>query len=80
MRHVVTAQPFGPVVRLLGRVVTLLEGMAFWTAAAFPFVYLGAFLLHARGSLGGTAITLLAAVNLVAIVAGHRYGGNGRDR
>ena len=74
------AQPLGPVVRLLGRVVTLLEGMAFWTAAVFPFVHLGAFLLHARGSLGGTAITLLAAVNLVAIVAGHRYGGNRRDR
>ena len=80
MRHVVTAQPFGPVVRLLGRVVTLLEGMAFWTAAVFPFVHLGAFLLHARESLGGTTIALLVAVNLVAIVAGHRYGGNRRDR
>ena len=74
------AQPLGPVVRLLGRVVTLLEGMAFWTAAVFPFVHLSAFLLHARGSLGGTTVALLVAVNLVAIVAGHRYDGSRGDR
>ena len=80
MRHVVTAQPFGPVVRLLGWVVTLLEGMAFWTAAVFPFVHFGAFLLHARESLSGTTIALLVVVNLVAIVVGHRYDGAGGDR
>ena len=74
------AQSFGPVVRLLRWVVTLLEGMAFWTAAVFPFVHLGAFLLHARESLGGTTIALLVAVNLVAIVVGHRYDGNRGDR
>ena len=74
------AQPLGPVVRLLGRVVTLLEGMAFWTAAVFPFVHLGAFLLHARESLGGTTVASLVAVNLVAIVVGHRYDGSRGDR
>ena len=80
MRHVVTAQPLAPVIRLLGGVVTLLEGVAFWTAAVFPFVHLGAFLLHARGSLGGTTIALLVAVNLGAIVVGHRHDGDRGDR
>ena len=80
MRHATVARPFGPMIRLLGRVVTLLEGMAFWTAAVFPFVHLGAFLLHARGSLGGTTIALLVAVNIVAIVVGHRYDGDRGDR
>ncbi len=78
MKHAVASRPSGPAVRLLGRFVALLEGMAFWTAAAFPFVHLGAFLLYARESLAGTTVALLVAVNLVAIVVGHRY--DGRDR
>ena len=71
MGYATTARPFGPVVRLLGRLVTLPEGMASWTAA-FPLVHLGAFLLHARESLGGTTLAVLVAVTLVAIVVGHR--------
>ena len=79
MRHAMTARPFGPVVRLLGRLVALLEGMSFWTAVVSPFVQIGAFLLHARESLGGTTLAPLVAVTLAAIVVGHRYD-DGRDR
>ena len=79
MGYATAARPFGPVVRLLGRLVTLPEEMASWTAAS-PLVHLSAFLLHARGSLGGTTIALLVAVNLVAIVVGHRHDGYRGDR
>ena len=72
------AQPFEPVVWLLERFAAPLEGTAFRTAAPFPLVYTGAFLLHARESVGGTAFALLAAVNLVAVVAHQR--GDRRDR
>ena len=78
MRYaIVPGELFEPLGWVLARLVALLEGVAFWAAATFPFVHVAAVVLYARESLSGTALVLLVALNAVAIVAGHRYN---RDR
>ncbi len=63
----------GPERGVVARLVAVLEGVAFWAAATFPFVHLGAVVLYARGTLPGTVLVALAAVHAAAIVAGHRH-------
>jgi len=63
----------GPVSGVVARLLALVEGVAFWTAATFPFAHVGAVLLYARGSLSDTMLVGLLAVHVAAIVAGHRH-------
>lgn len=69
-----------PVSGLLSRLVAVFEGIAFWTAATFPFAHVGALLLYANGALSGTAIVGLVAVHVTAILAGHRHNQTDGDR
>jgi hypothetical protein len=68
---------FEPIGRALGRLLAFVEGVAFWAAAMFPFVHVGAGLLYVQDSIRTEAFVGLALLNAAAIVVGHRYD---RDR
>ena len=82
MRHAtVTGRLFEPLGWALGRLLAVVEGMAFWAAAAFPFVHAAAGLLYVRESITTSLLLGLALLHATAIVVGHRYnrgGGGGR--
>jgi hypothetical protein len=82
MRHAtVTGRLFEPFSWALGRLLTVVEGMAFWAAATFPVVHAAAGLLYVYGTLRTEVLVGLALVHATAIVVGHRYncgGGGGR--
>lgn len=81
MRHAgVPGGLFQPLARALARLVAVLEGVAFWAAATFPFVHLAAVAMYAQDALSGTVLVGLAAMNAVAIVLGHRHNRLGGDR
>lgn len=74
MRHATVSgrlsEPFG---WALGRLLAFVEGVAFWAAAAFPFVHVAAVGLYVRGSLSETTLAVLVVLHAAAIVAGHRH-------
>lgn len=51
----------------------LVARLAFWTAVAFPAVYVAVHLRYGFGSLGSTALVALVAGNALAVVVGHRH-------
>ena len=78
MRHVtVTGRLFEPLGWALGRLLAVVEGVAFWAAAAFPFVHAAAGLLYVRESIWMEVLIGLALVHVTAIIVGHRYGHDG---
>ena len=80
MRHaMVPGRLFEPLGWALGRLVTLVEGVAFWAAATFPFVHVAAGLLYVRESIPASTLVALALINAAAIVVGHRHGYGGRS-
>ena len=82
MRHAtVTGRLFEPLGWALGRLLAVVEWVAFWTAAAFPFVHAAAGLLYVQESISTSVLVGLALAHATAIVVGHRYnrgGGGGR--
>jgi hypothetical protein len=78
MRHAtVTGRLLEPLGWALGRLLTVVEGMAFWTAAAFPFVHAAVGLLYVRESISTSVLVGLALLHATAIVIGHRYNREG---
>ena len=78
MRHAtVTDRLFDPLGWALGRLLAVVEGVAFWAAAAFPFVHAAAGLLYMRESISTSVLIGLALVHAAAIVVGHRYNREG---
>jgi len=74
MRHIMApSRLFEPLGLALGRLVAFVEGVAFWAAAMFPFVYVAAGLLYVRESVPASTPVLLGLVNAAAIVVGHRH-------
>lgn len=49
------------------------ERMAFWTAIAFPAVYVGVAVLRDRIPAFGAVVFALLAVNALVLLAGHAY-------
>ena len=78
MRYaIVPGELFEPLGWVLARLVALLEGVAFWAAAAFPFVHAAAGLLYVRESISTSVLVGLALLHATAIVVGHRYNREG---
>lgn len=61
---------------LVGRVLGLVRGIAFWTAILLPFTYVPLLLGDPPETLFGT----LLALNVVALVVGHGHRRQPRER
>ena len=70
---------FEPLGWALGRLLALVEGVAFWAAATFPFVHVAAGLLYVQETISAPTLVTLALINAAAIVVGHRHGYGGRS-
>ena len=74
MHAMVPGRPFEPLGRALGRLLALVEGVASWAAATFPFAHAAAGLLYVRELVPASTLVLLGLVNAVVVVVGHRHG------
>ena len=77
----VSGRLFEPLGWALGRLLAVVEGVAFWTAVTFPLVHAAAGLLYVRETIWTEVLLGLALVHAAAIVVGHQYnrdGGGGR--
>ena len=75
MRHtMVPGRPFEPLGRALGRLLALVEGVAFRAAATFPLVHVAAGLLYVHESVPASTLVLLGLINAAVVVVGHRHG------
>ena len=78
MRHAtVTGRLLEPLGWALGRLLAVVEGVAFWAAAAFSLVHAAAGLLYVRESISTSVFVGLALLHATAIVVGHRYNREG---
>lgn len=77
-----TRQLPGPVARVLGGCVALVESVAFWVAAGLPVAYPPLLAALQYAVLDPTAVVGVAVANLLALLVGHRHEPTrfGRDR
>ena len=74
MNHAtVSGRLFGPLGWALGRLLAVVEGVAFWAAATFPLVHAAAGLLSVHEPIRAEVLVGLALVHATAIFVGHRY-------
>lgn len=67
----------GLVSRVVGEVVSLVRGAAFWIAALLPFSYLP---LLGSATVSFTGFTKLLLLNVVAVFVGHSYRNDAGER
>jgi hypothetical protein len=74
MRHAtVPRRLFEPFRAVTGLLVSLIEGVAFWAAAAFPLAYVPVFLLYDTGVVSEIELVVLVALNAASVLIGHQH-------